>query len=135
MKILAFEKDANRTFDHATFYMKDSQGNKTNFFYFHESDSYSGDKAYIQGKFKNLLGDESLIYLTNDTYWRPYCIIRGGDEQQHDFTRTSTSVNAYVEVDWYYPTRFAGQKMTLGVEAQIYHRDNKQTDDYKKELG
>ena len=135
LKILAFEKDANRTFDYATFYMKDSQGNKTNFFYFHESDSYSGDKAYIQGKFKNLLGDESLIYLTNDTYWRPYCIIRGGDEQQHDFTRTSTSVNAYVEVDWYYPTRFAGQKMTLGVEAQIYHRDNKQTDDYKKELG
>ena len=133
LKILAFEKTANRTLDDAAFYLKDSKGNRVTFFYFHENDSYGGSKNYVQGMFLNLQRDESLLYLTNDTKLQPYCLITA-TEQLRDITRSSTSSNAYAELDWYYPPRLAGQKLTLCVEGTLNHRDGT-GEEYRKDIG
>lgn len=71
VKILALEQSANRTLDYSTFYVTDSEGNRTDFLYFHESNSYDKDRSYVQVIMRNLISDESLVYQTNDYDVKP----------------------------------------------------------------
>ena len=134
VKVLALEQSANRTLDYSTFYVKDSEGNRTDFLYFHESDSYNKEKNYVAVKMRNLINGESVIYLTNDLDVQPLYYV-GSVEQDRNVTRSSNKVNCYAEFDWYYPVRFAGQKMTLGVDGQILNKDKYTHSEYKKEIG
>ena len=134
VKILALEQSANRTLDYSTFYVTDSEGNRTDFLYFHESNSYDKDRSYVQVIMRNLISDESLVYLTNDYDVKPLYYI-GDANQARNVTRSSKDVNGYAEFDWYYPVRFAGKKMTLCVDGQILNRDRDIRTQYQKVIG
>ncbi|MBO4801418.1 MAG: hypothetical protein J5545_06070 [Bacteroidaceae bacterium] len=134
LKLLSLEHSANRTLDKATYFLKDSSGERIEVLYLHEKDSYSKEKTYVRSEMMNKLPGESLLYLTNDTYWKPLCYVWGVEYQEHDHTRNTTSENCYAEFDWYFPVRFYGQKMTFCVEGKINDRGGHLTD-YSKEIG
>ena len=133
LKILALEHSADRTLDLATFYVKDSKGQRTDILYLHESDSHSKKEKYVDSEVYNILPETSIFYLTNDITVKPLFLIRGSKHTIRH-TRNSTSENCYAEFDWYYPTSFAGQTMTLCVDGQINDRNGHRTA-YQKEIG
>ena len=128
LKLMTTNASPYRTLHRATYGLRDENGNKTNVFYVGEKSSNSG---YVTSQFKNM-SENSLLFLTNDTQLRPYCLITGGQEQQHDATRNGKD-DAYVEMDWYYPVAYAGKKFTFYVEAFLYN-DGKEGA-YNKDLG
>ena len=133
LTILAQEYNADRNLSAATFYLVDSEGNKTACMYFHEADSHDKKELYVTSIMQNKLAETSHLFLTNDTKYTPYCYI-DGEERQHDHTRITKSSNTYAEFDWYYPVSFAGKKMTWRVEGQLYNRGSKKSEDYTKDI-
>ena len=131
LKLMTTNASPFRTLHEANYFLRDSEGNLTKVFYIYEQNSENS--GYVRSLYLNLLGSESLLYLTNDTKWKPLCLISYVSAEQHDAVRTNKE-NGYAELDWYYPVRFAGKRYTLRVEAKLFHEGGSITD-YVKDLG
>ena len=130
LKLMTTNASPFRTLHEANYFLRDSEGNLTKVFYIYEQNSENS--GYVRSLYLNLLGSESLLYLTNDTKWKPLCLISYVSAEQHDAVRTNKE-NGYAELDWYYPVRFAGKRYTLRVEAKLFHEGGSITD-YVKDL-
>ena len=126
LKILVSHKSAERYLKEATFYVKDSEGKKTNFFYAHETNSSTSGQ--VIGTYRNLLASSTCMFMTNGTNGDPKWIINGSNTQ-HYTLRDGTNPG-YMEVDWYWPVDFAGKKYKWGVDGKLYNGGN-----YNKEIG
>ena len=131
LKLMTTNSDPYRTLHTATYGVRDADGNKTPVFYIAEQSS--GSSGYVRSLYSNLLPESSILYLTNDSQWKPYCIINGGTAQQHDATRNGKD-DGFAELDWYFPVSFAGKSLTFYVEATLW-RDGGSTVAYNKDLG
>ena len=131
LKLMTTNASPFRTLHEANYFLRDSEGNLTKVFYIYEQNS--SNSGYVTSLYLNQLGSESLLYLTNDTKWKPLCLISYVSAAQHDAVRTDKE-NGYAELDWYYPVRFAGKRYTLRVEAKLFHEGGSITD-YVKDLG
>ena len=131
LKLMTTNANPVLTLHAATYGVRDDKGNKTPVLYVGEYES-SFD-GFVRSDFKNLLSDESLLWLTNDTKYKPLCLITGGEVQRHDATRTGKD-DGYTELDWYYPVKFAGKKYTFYVEATLWHGGGA-TEPYSKDIG
>ncbi len=122
--------DPYRTLQVAKFGVKDEKGNKVAAFYIEEfNSSYDG---FVMSYFQNLQPDSTILYLSNDTYWKPLCLITGGEKQEHHHTRIGKTAG-YAELDWYYPAEYSGKKYTLYVEGMLYADGNRI--EYNRDLG
>ena len=131
LKLMTTNSSPYRTLHDATYGVRDAEGHETPVFYIGEQTS--GTSGYVRSLYSNLMPDNSLLYLTNDSKWKPYCLITGGEAQQHDATRNNKD-NGYAELDWYYPTTFAGKELTFYVKATLW-RDGGSTEAYNRDLG
>ncbi len=131
LKLMTTNASPLRTLHDATYSLRDAEGNSHPIIYVGEKSS--DNSGYVRSVFKNLMSSQSLLYLTNDTYWKPLCLISGNEGDQHDATRNGKN-NGYAEFDWYYPTDFAGKTYTLHVEATMWHDKGSDTE-YKKDIG
>lgn len=75
-----------RTLHTATYGLRDKDGNEMPVFYIGETNS--DNDGYVKSFFSNNMDNTSLLYLTNDTYWKPLCLITGGAAQEHTHVRT-----------------------------------------------
>ena len=133
LKLMTTNGNPLRTLHSATYGVRDAEGRKTPVLYVGENNS--GSSGYVISYFRNLLGDDkSLWYLTNDTQWTPLCWINDGPSQQHSHTRNGKD-DGYAELDWYYPTSFAGKTLTFYVEATLWRGENSSTVAYTKDIG
>ncbi len=130
LKLMTSNADPYRTLHTATYGVIGKDGKKTPVFEIAEDDS--GKSGYTISHFTNFLSG-SLLYLTNDTKWKPLCLIYEGPLQEHHHTRNGKD-NGYAELDWYYPISFAGQSLTFYVDATLY-RSGGETLPYYKEIG
>ena len=131
LKLMTTNASPYRTLHAATYGVRDKKGNKTPVFYINEQSSATS--GYVRALFSNLLPESSILYLTNDSQWKPYSFINGGDPQQHDVTRSGKE-NGYAELDWYYPTSFAGKELTFYVEGTLW-REGNTTAPYSSDAG
>ena len=129
LKILMSQNSAGRYLKEATFYVKDSEGKKTNFFYAHETNSSTSGQ--VIGTYRNLLASSTCMFMTNGTNGDPKWIINGSDTQ-HYTLRDGTNPG-YIEIDWYWPIEFAGKRYKWGVDGKLYN--NGSTPTYSKEIG
>ena len=130
LKLMTTNASPYRTLHSATYGVIGKDGKKTPVFQIAE---YSSENSgYVISHFTNYLSG-SLLYLTNDTYWKPLCFIYEGALQEHHHTRNGKD-NGYAELDWYYPTSFAGQSLTFYVDATLW-KSGGSTSTYQKEIG
>ena len=113
LKILVSHASAGRYLKEARFYVKDKDGNKTYFLYANETNSNTS--GIVTGSYRNEMADKTTMFMTNGTNGDPKWIIKGSDTQ-HQSKRDGTNPG-YIEIDWYWPTDFAGKKYIWGVEA------------------
>ena len=131
LKLMTTNANPFRTLHTATYGLRDKDGNEMPVFYIGETNS--DNDGYVKSLFTNKMDNTSLLYLTNDTYWKPLCLITGGAEQEHTHVRSGKD-NGYAELDWYYPASLAGKMMTFYVDATLW-RQGGQTASYKRDLG
>ena len=129
LKILMSHADAGRYLKEAYFYVKDKDGNKTNFLYAHETNSNTSGE--VVGTYRNELPSTTVMFMTNGTNGDPKWIIKSTNTT-HYCKRDGTNPG-YMEIDWYWPTDFAGKKYTWGVEGKLYNAGNYPA--YSKEIG
>ena len=92
-------------------------------------------KEYISGAFINYLLQESMMYITNDNDYKPLNLLLG---ESHEVVRETPKEfgDGYVEIDWYYPVRFAGKKATFYIhDGKLWDIDKQVNYDYSKEIG
>ena len=65
LKLMTTNASPFRTLHEANYFLRDSEGNLTKVFYIYEQNS--NNSGYVTSLYRNLLGSESLLYLTNDT--------------------------------------------------------------------
>ena len=130
LKLMTTNASPYRTLHSATYGVIGKDGKKTPVFQVAEYNSENS--GYVISHFTNYLSG-SLLYLTNDTYWKPLCFIYEGALQEHHHTRNGKD-NGYAELDWYYPTSFAGQSLTFYVDATLW-KSGGSTSTYQKEIG
>ena len=130
LKLMTTNASPYRTLHSATYGVIGKDGKKTPVFQIAEYNSENS--GYVISHFTNYLSG-SLLYLTNDTYWKPLCFIYEGALQEHHHTRNGKD-NGYAELDWYYPTSFAGQSLTFYVDATLW-KSGGSTSTYQKEIG
>jgi len=129
LKILVSHASAGRYLKEARFYVKDKDGNKTYFLYANETNSSTS--GAVTGSYRNEMADKTTMFMTNGTNGDPKWIIKGSDTQ-HQSKRDGTNPG-YIEIDWYWPTDFAGKKYIWGVDGKLYNSGN--TPSYSKEIG
>ncbi len=129
LKILMSHASANCYLKESYFYVKDKDGNKTNFFYATETNSSTSGK--VIGTYRNEYSDNSTMFMTNGTDGEPKWLIKSTNTQ-HESLRDGTNPG-YMEIDWFWPAEFAGKKYTWGVEGKLYNNGN--TISYSKEIG
>ena len=130
LKLMTTNASPYRTLHSATYGVIGKDGKKTPVFQIAEYNSENS--GYVISHFTNYQSG-SLLYLTNDTYWKPLCLIYEGALQEHHHTRNGKD-NGYAELDWYYPTSFAGQSLTFYVDATLW-KSGGSTSTYQKEIG
>ena len=129
LKILMSHASASCYLKESYFYVKDKDGNKTNFFYATETNSNTSGK--VIGTYRNEYSDNSTMFMTNGTDGEPKWLIKSTNTQ-HESLRDGTNPG-YMEIDWFWPAEFAGKKYTWGVEGKLYNNGN--TISYSKEIG
>ena len=130
LKLMTTNASPFRTLHEANYFLRDSEGNLTKVFYIYEQNSENS--GYVRSLYLNLLGSESLLYLTNDTKWKPLCLISYVSAEQHDAVRTNKE-NGYAELDWYYPASVSGKTYTLHVEGTMYYGGG-HLESYKRDI-
>ena len=104
-----------RDLKETVFTLTDEDGKSYDIFYLNETGTDNGSaKGYIE----NRMSDESLAYLTNEKGGVQY-YIEGKDNKIIYQVKNAGGVahpDSYVEIDWYYPYKFAGHKFTLSVK-------------------
>ncbi|MBP5257463.1 MAG: carboxypeptidase regulatory-like domain-containing protein, partial [Prevotella sp.] len=128
LKLLMSDQGGGRYLKEAIFYVKDASGNKTQFLYANETNSNTSGQVVGQYKYLIDSNDGSCMFMTNGTDGAPKWIINTW-QTQHSSLRDGTGPG-YMEIDWYWPTKFAGKKCTWGVEGRLYGGST-----YNKEFG
>lgn len=89
-----------------------------------------GNDGYTWMRIQNLLSDESHIFVTNLYNQNGKKIYVDGTLGDYHISGTDNTkyTDTYVEMDWYYPVRFAGKKMTVSVTAEyVWHPSSANT--------
>ncbi|MCR5713001.1 MAG: hypothetical protein K6G46_11230 [Prevotella sp.] len=136
-KLLTSTWDPFRTLHDAVYSVVEADGTKTAIFSVKEQKSLT-QNDYVTSNFQNNLSDESVLFLTNSVAYSPKYYLVTGNEVSMQYYRADgkgkASGNAYAELDWYYPARFAGKNLRLVVDATLYY-DGGHTEPYSQELG
>ncbi len=131
LKLATTNGSPYRTLHTATYSLRDANNEEIPIIYIAEYSS--AGSGSVTSDYANLQPDNTLLYLTNDTKWKPNCLISGNPVQRHDATRTGKE-DGFAELDWYYPPSFAGKSFTLYVSATLW-RDGGKTEPYERKLG
>ncbi len=112
LKILVHDASAKRSLKNAYFGLKDAEGSVD---FLKVAEESSSNKSWIQAEFHNLLAksDGQIIHVTNDDGTKPFNNVGTTPLYYCTVSRESSNGNCYAELDWYYPSRLAGRKMTL----------------------
>lgn len=119
-----------------TFYLRDDDGNETNCFFINDdvfNYTYNTSWAYIG----NYLNTESTLYVTNEES-HPWFVSGNENNLTNIHYKKVADKAGYLELDWYYPGRFAGKTMTLYVKGKIaqgYDNTDISPRDYAKKIG
>ena len=110
MKILIHDASAKRSLKNGYFAVK---GEDIADDFLFVSESTSGNANYMVTEFQSLLSKyEQLIYLTNDYNVSPLYYI-GSTKVTRNVKRVTSGGESYAEFDWYYPSQYAGKKLTF----------------------
>ncbi len=121
------QSNPNRCLKQTTFGVKDG-GTSIPVLYLNENARYDTESRATT---HYLLSDGSVMLLTNDPGRTPHTWIN--EQVENRITRMGQG-NYYMEIDWYYPTRFAGKNLTFYVDGKLRHEDNNLYD-YKHDIG
>ncbi|MCR5152241.1 MAG: hypothetical protein K6A98_03670, partial [Prevotella sp.] len=112
LKLLMSHHDSGHYLKESYFYLLDDKGNKIQFLY--ATEELSTTPGQVRGIYRNMISDGSRMFMTNGTDYAPKWYIDTSDSRHYSLRDGDGP--GYIEIDWYWPTSFAGKKYTWGVE-------------------